>query len=81
MTLTAGLYLIEGDKVNFTLDIAEGSYQRLVLGTGDSQGCEDIINRYFDEVRHASKIDDLVQDCSISIALGMEINWDIAVLH
>ena len=80
VTLTDGLYLFEGINVTITFD-TEGSPEVSVLETNHSQGCEDLMNQYFREVRHASKTDDSVQDCSISSALGMEIKWDTAVMH
>ena len=54
VTLTAGLYLIEGDNVTITLD-AEGSIEVSVLETNDSQGCKDFINEYLDEGKDAAR--------------------------
>ena len=54
MTAKAPCWLIKGDNKTMTLD-TEGSPEVLVLGTSDSQGCEDLINQFVYEVGHASK--------------------------
>ena len=55
MALIAWLCLVEGDNKTITLDV-EDSPEVLVVGTSDSQGCEDLINQFVYEVKHALKI-------------------------
>ena len=44
----------EGDNKTLTLDV-DGSPEVLVLGTSDSQGCEELINQFVYEVGHLSR--------------------------